>query len=320
VGTEVYGLAGLRIVSDFRLRGLQRYTDEVKAGGEVVIRRACIPERLALATATLRKGELSGKYNGNEVLLEFPTAGRFLVRSGKEILVDPAPSSDDGEVHSYLLGTAFGVLCHQRGITPLHASAINVTDGFVAFVGESGAGKSTLAAALARRGHQVVADDVCFLRADSKGHIKLWPGIARLRLWEAAMQALGCEGPGIERERHGYNKYFIPVVQPKTLYQPRRLRRIYELNDTPSSPTKTVASLRGVATVEVLMQNIYRLGLAECLGYKPHAFKVCAAAALQVSVFRFNRPKDLNALEESVAFLEDHLHDKRHDSCTSEPS
>jgi hypothetical protein len=310
----------LRIVSDFRLRGLESDASGIAPDDQIAFRRASIPEELALPTATFRNGHHSGKYNGKDVLLEFPVAGRFLVRSGKEILVDPAPAADDGTVHAYLLGTAFGVLCHQRGITPLHASLINISDGFIAFVGNSGAGKSTLAAALAQRGYQVAADDVCFLRADNKAHIRVWPGIARLRLWETAMQALGCEGPGIERERHGYNKYFIPVVQPKDLYQPRRLRRVYELNHIPSSPTKSVASLRGAAIVEVLMQNVYRLGLAECLGYKPHAFKVCAAAARQVSVFRFNRPNDLNALEESVAFLEDHLHDKRHDSCTSEPS
>ena len=43
---------------------------------------------------------------------------------------------------------------------------LTFADGCVAFVGESGAGKSTLVAALARRGHQVIADDR-LLSADS---------------------------------------------------------------------------------------------------------------------------------------------------------
>ena len=205
---EVYGLGGLRIISDFQLPGLQRHADEAAVDGDVIIRRTFIPERLTRGTATFRNGELSGEYDGKDILLEFTTAGRFLVRFGKEILVDPAPGSDDGVVRAHLLATAFGVLCHQRGITPLHASAINITNGFVAFVGESGAGKSTLAAALARRGHQIVADDVCFLRIDSNGDVKAWPGIARIRLWEAAMQILGCGGPGVEREMHGYQQIF----------------------------------------------------------------------------------------------------------------
>jgi hypothetical protein len=56
------------------------------------------------------------------------------------------------------------------------------------------------------------------------------------------------------------------------------------------------------------------------LGYKPNAFKVCTRAACQVSVFRFSRPKDFDALEETVEFLENHLHDTGRDHCTSKQS
>src|SRR5262249_4375351 len=64
------------------------------------------------------------------------------------------------------------------------------------------------------------------------------------------------------------------------------------------------------AAVEVLMQNVYRLGLAERLGYKHHVFRVCAAVARYVPVFRFSRPKDFIVLEDTVEFLEDHLRDR----------
>src|SRR5262249_29493195 len=139
-----YTLAGLCIVSDFPLNGLPTCRTKATAQHEVVVRRASVPERMPAAA------------NREEVLLDFPETGRFLVRNGNEILIAPAPSSDS-EIGVYLLGTAFGVLCHQRGIPPLHASAIDVADGCVAFVGGTGAGKSTLVAALAARGHQVIA-------------------------------------------------------------------------------------------------------------------------------------------------------------------
>ena len=125
-----------------------------------------------------------------------PAVGRFLVRAGKEILIDLAPSSNDDEVRAYLSVACFGALCHQRGITPLHASAIDVADGCVAFVGASGAGKSTLAAALARRGHEIIGDDDCFLQLGTKADVQAWPGISRIWLWEDARAALGFEGPG----------------------------------------------------------------------------------------------------------------------------
>jgi hypothetical protein len=121
----------------------------------------------------------------------------------------------------------FSVLCHQRGITPLHASAIDVADGCVAFVGGSGAGKSTLAAALAARGHQVVADDVCFLRLGERGEVQAWPGVVRMRLWQDSMAVLGLGGPGIERIWRGFDKYFVPIGPPQNPFGPRRLRRVY---------------------------------------------------------------------------------------------
>jgi hypothetical protein len=258
------------------------------------------------AAATYRDRQPIARCNGREVFLEFPGVGRFLVRAGKEILVDPAPESDDREVRAYLLGTAFGVLCHQRGITPFHASAIDVADGGVAFVGASGAGKSTLVAALARRGHEIISDDVCFLQLDSKGNVRVRPGIEHIRLWEDAVCALGYEGPGIEREMHGYNKYFVPVKSPRSPLRRRRLRRVYQLYPAPDGAIE-VTRLQGATAVEVLMQNVYRLGLAERSGCKPNAFSVCAAAARNVLLFRLSRPKHFDALEETIGFLEEHI-------------
>jgi hypothetical protein len=303
---SAYRLGGLRIISDVPLLGLQACPIKAVTKDEVVIRRASIPKGLASTTATFRDGEYIGEYNGTEVLIDIPTAGRFLVRAGKEILIEPAASSDEGEIRNYLLGTVFGLLCHQRGIVPLHAAAIDVAGGCVAFVGESGAGKSTLVAALARRGHQVIADDVCFHQIDDKGNVKSWPGLGRIRLWEEAMYALGCGGPGVEREMRGYNKYSVPVRPARNPSGFRRLRRVYQLYEA-SDDTIKLTRLRGAAALEVLMQNVYRLGLAERLGYKPHAFFVCATTARDVPVFRFSRPLGFGALNRNIEYLERHL-------------
>jgi len=120
------------------------------------------------------------------------------------------------------------------------------------------------------------------------------------------MYALGYDGPGVEREMHGYNKYFVPVRSPTSPRERRRLRRVYELRPAPDGAI-AVRSLRGAAAVEVLMQNVYRLDLAERLGCKPHAFIVCAAAARNVRVFQLSRPKHFHALDETIEVLEDHL-------------
>jgi hypothetical protein len=270
-----------------------------------VIRRATVPEALSSAVVTFDQGQ----FNGKEVLLNYPGVGRFLLRDGNEILVDPASDSNECEVRAYLLGTVFGILCHQRGILPLHASAIDVVDGCVAFIGKIGAGKSTLAAALARRGHQVIADDVCFLRLDDNGVVQAWPGVNRIRLWEDAMTALGCDDPGVERETRGYNKYLIPLRPAPNSMKPRRLCRIYALHAAPDDGAANLTQIRGVAALEVLMQNVYRLSFAERMGHKPAAFALCAAAASDIPVFRFSRRWGFGLLHEGVEFLENHLRD-----------
>ena len=301
----VYRLASLRIVSDVPLPGLAPCLDETAIGHEIVIRRARVPQSLSSVAVTFADGQC----NKNELLLDIPEVGRYLLRGGNEILVEPATPASQDDVYGYLLGTMFGMLCHQRGITPLHASAIDVAAGCVVFVGDSGAGKSTLVAALAERGHRVIADDVCFLQLGDNGDVQIWPGINRIRLWEDAMAALGCEGPGVARELRGYNKYIIPVPPPPNPTEPRHLRRVYQLQPAPDGGAASVSRLRGAAAVEALMQNVYRLGLAECMGYKPAAFVVCAAAVQDVPVFQFSRPMGFDALRKCIDFLEDHLHE-----------
>jgi hypothetical protein len=299
-----YYLAGMGIVSDFALPWLTACEPLAERKHKVEIRRSRLPEKLSCITSVFPDGHC----NQDELLFNVPDAARYLVRSGAEILVDPAPGSDQGDVLAYLLGTAFGVLCHQRGMPPLHASAIDVVDGCVAFVGGSGAGKSTIVAALAARGHQVVSDDLCVLERAEKG-IDVWPSLHRLRLWEDALLALGCDQPGIEREFRGYNKFLVPLEAGQGSHNSRRLRRVYQLVTAAQGDRATITRLHGADVVEVLMQNIYRAPLAEHMGHKATLFVMCAAVAREVPVYRLSRPLNFLYLREVMEVLESHLHE-----------
>jgi len=84
-----------------------------------------------------------------QYFLNIQGIARYLVTAGREIVIDPDDAAPALDVRGYLLGSIFVVLCQQRGLLPLHASAIAGKSGVVAFLANSGQGKSTLAANLA---------------------------------------------------------------------------------------------------------------------------------------------------------------------------
>src|SRR5687768_17607128 len=53
------------------------------------------------------------------LLLVIDGVARYLVKDGSEIVIEPHPGVPDANVRLYLLGSAMGVLLHQRGLLPL---------------------------------------------------------------------------------------------------------------------------------------------------------------------------------------------------------
>lgn len=298
-----YSLAGLCLTSDWPLAGLPVYQNGFESK-RILIRRGKVPEALDAPEARFSDGEC----NKRELLLKIPKVARYLIRDGNEIIVDEHWPSNASDVSAYLMGTALGVLGHQRGLPPLHASAVDVQKGCVAFLGSSGAGKSTLAAALAGRGYQVISDDMFFLSVDDGSPVRAWPGANRLRLWDATMRALGHDEIGAEREFRGHNKFLIPLRPPPDPNAARLLQRLYLLEAGSEDERPAARRLYGSDAFEAVIQNIYRLNLAECMGRKPLVFDVCSRLARDVEVFRYRRPIKFASLPQTIDVFEEHLH------------
>jgi hypothetical protein len=78
--------------------------------------------------------------------------------------VHPMPGADPGLLSVLVGGTLLAFVLTMRGEAVLHASAVQVGDAALAFVGASGMGKSTMATLLCADGARLVTDDV--LRLD----------------------------------------------------------------------------------------------------------------------------------------------------------
>lgn len=182
----------------------------------------------------------------------FENVGAFLVREGREIIVDPAPEVEPGRLRLSILGPVLGILLHQRGHLVLHASSVAVNGGAVAFAGSRGWGKSTLAAAMYARGHGVVADDVTAVDVGA-GAPAVLPGFPQLKLWPDAVASLG-NSPEVQPRFHPLlDKRGFRVAKAF----PRRsvpLERIYVLCD---GPEPTIEPLRPSEALVELVRHWY---------------------------------------------------------------
>jgi len=111
----------------------------------------------------------------------------FISRQGDWVACRYQPTLLD-EVRWYLLHLVFPFVLRLRGSLSLHACAVALPGGASVFLGESGDGKSTLAAAFAREGFPVLADEVVVLPHGPRP--LCLPGLPYLRLSPASLTAL----------------------------------------------------------------------------------------------------------------------------------
>jgi hypothetical protein len=129
----------------------------------------------------------------------------WLEREGTEVWATWPGELTIEDAATYLLGPVLGLLLRLRGVTCLHASAVAFGEKAVAFVGSEGAGKSTTAAALAKRGHAILSDDVVAL-AERDGAFFVHPAYPYLCLWPESVQSLYGSAEALPKFSANYEK------------------------------------------------------------------------------------------------------------------
>ncbi|CAD5372619.1 hypothetical protein RA210_U200006 [Rubrivivax sp. A210] len=219
------------------------------------------------------------------------------------IEVHPAAGAGEREVRLFLLGSAVGALLQLRGLTVLHGSAVALPGGGAAVIcGASTAGKSTLAAALAQRGHALLADDVTAVQLDAEGRAWCLPGLARTKLWRDALDRLGLADRVDEstRLRPDIDKHALGLA---TGTQPLPLRRFYELQAVEEGGLR-FEPIAGMAKLTALLNHVYRPDHLPSLGLHPALLRQAAALASQLACGRIVRPRGHATLDAIVAGLQ----------------
>ena len=123
-------------------------------------------------------------------LLRFPSLADFVVTDeGGTIRCHPTPDPPMETIRHLLLDQVIPRVLTRRGRLVLHASAVVLPRGAVAFLGLTGHGNSTLTATFCTEGYRLLTDD-CLPIAEEDGRLLAVPSYPGLRLWPDAVSAL----------------------------------------------------------------------------------------------------------------------------------
>ncbi len=227
---------------------------------------------------------------------------RYRIHLGREIVITPAPDAGEREVRLFLLGSAWGALCYQRGILALHSSVVEVGGRAVAFCGATGAGKSSLAAALIARGYRCVCDDLCRFEVFD-GQARVYPAAPRLKLWRDTLERMGKTVDGLERDHIRMDKFHTTLDRSGVTSGPLALGALYLLEwGAPG-----IDRLTGLnALCHFISAATYRGELLEPMGQVAAHWERCAALAERVPVYQFSRPRDWSGFDTTAEMLIQH--------------
>jgi hypothetical protein len=123
-------------------------------------------------------------------LLRFPDLADFEVSAdGQHVNCLPVPGIGAGTIDHLYLNQVLPLALSKLGKLVFHASAVDIADHAVAFLGASGRGKSTLAANFAVNGYPFLTDDGLVLESAAGGFLAQ-PSHASVRLWQDSHERL----------------------------------------------------------------------------------------------------------------------------------
>ena len=184
----------------------------------------------------------------------------------------------------------------------IHASAVVLDHGAIAFLGGSGWGKSTLANAFHREGHDLLTDDVLALDLHQTPPL-VRPAFPQQRLWSEAATALGHQTSNLV-PIHGKTSKLIYTCDRGFCPTPQPLRQIYVLAKGNQHEIVKLDSQDAFAEIVRHTREVSNLKAQEFV--TSHLLQ-CTQLLKTTPFYRFVRKPSLEALPELVAMVKAHL-------------
>lgn len=229
--------------------------------------------------------------------LAVPGVAQYLVEEGSRIAIEPVETASLDEIRLFLLGSTMGALLYQRGLFPLHGSAVETPWGAMIFVGAQGIGKSTLVAQFHRHGYRLLSDDVCAVAAKPAG-LEVLPAIAHFRLRSDAYERIGTP----QHARFDVDKFVVPLGKGYCPH-PVALRAIHVLVDREEGDAEFTI-LRGFDRVQYLLENLYRPQYLQGQSTQSSLMRMAGTIAQAATIAAVSRQRAPELIPALVGFLE----------------
>jgi hypothetical protein len=301
-----YGVYGVTVTSDTPLPlppppDLTLAAIEYHAGDE-----ALFADGRARASGDRSSWQRLAALPDGSTYVAWPQVGEFLVPAdGRSIRCRPADEATRESFNVYLLGQALSLALVNRGLEPLHGTAVVLDDGTaVAFLGANGAGKSTLAAAFLKAGASLLTDDLLLIELRDGGPVA-HPGPPRIKLFpQMATRVLG-DSASAGRMNPETAKLIVPIEPSRHVRTAATLRAIYAIAPPEVSgrrPHVGIEALgRRAAFVELVRATFNRQVVTrQRLERQLNAMTALAGAATVKRLTYPRRIDDLSRLRDAV--------------------
>jgi hypothetical protein len=237
-----------------------------------------------------------------EIFFYWEQVGKFSVRNGKEITVDPWPVVEHKIIRLLLLGTVLGALLQQRKSVVLHAGAVGLNGSSIAFLGDKGTGKSSMVAAFIAKGYHILADDLVAIQSGGKGKLITFPAFPQLKLWPDTLSFMGDDLEKWHRLHPDVEKR-VRLIDDVFQTAPVLLKGIYVLKEGATLEIQSIP--RREAFIE-LLRHLYFAKYLKVPDFISTYFDKVAFITKNISVHRLIRPKSLSLLPEAVELVHEH--------------
>lgn len=287
-----YRLYGMKIETD--LEFLQLVTDD---GGEAQIPVVTI-EKADVAQSVLMEQKETGKnYVFGEKRSWLSNNTMWMVaENGNHIGYQLKEGGNPFYMQTFLLGYGMSMIALQRGLLPIHCSAVADEKGAVLIAGESGSGKSTLTVSLLEKGYRLMADDMALVEPKAGGITMVYPAFPYQKLCRNVVREKGCDFQNLIYINEEKDKFLVPCEGEFSL-KAEKVKAFLMLGIHDGEDV-SVSEVRGIDRMYLYADNLFVRHLLKEEKYRPEIGQKCLEMAAAVPSYYLSRPCDGDSTKE----------------------